>query len=197
MQENSYSELAALSDNVLAVQARNSADAQAELVSRYLRLIRYYASRYASTKEDAEDLVQEGLITLLHAVSQYSEKRGAEFAAFARTCIVNRMRTLAKRESGSAAMIADVVQVLEGLPELTDTETPESILLEKENFAHCRMQVMALLSEREWEILQCVMSGDSYAKAAEKLHVSEKSVDNAMQRVRRKMRAVKSTAYFE
>lgn len=197
MQEVSYSAFEALPDNALAVQARSSADAQAALAARYLKLIHYYANRYASTREDAEDLVQEGLITLLHAASAYCGERNTEFSAFARTCIVNRMRTLAKRESGSAAPVADIAQELEGLPELTDPDTPESILLEKEDFARCRMQVMALLSEREWEILQRIMAGDSYAKAAAQLCISEKSVDNAMQRVRRKMRAVRSTAYFE
>jgi RNA polymerase sporulation-specific sigma factor len=58
------------------------------------------------------------------------------------------------------------------------------------------MQVMALLSAREWEILQHILDGESYAEAADGLQISVKSVDNAMQRIRRKMRAVRSTEYF-
>ena len=73
--------------------------------------------------------------------------------------------------------------------ELTDPDTPESILMAKESFADFRTKIMTLLSKKEWEILQCILNGHSYAHTAELLSITVKSVDNAMQRIRRKIRA--------
>lgn len=196
MPELSQTQLNSASDEELAVLARESVAAEAVLLKRYLKLIRYHANHYAAAQADADDLVQEGMLTLLYAIPKYQEERGCSFAAFAQTCILNRMRSLVKCSS-SATPLADILELMDARPEFADQKTPESILIEKENYDHCRMQVMALLSAREWEILQCIMEGASYVQAAEKLGTSVKSVDNAMQRVRRKMRAVKSTEYFQ
>jgi RNA polymerase sporulation-specific sigma factor len=187
-------DLQSASDETLAVLARSSVDAEAVLLSRYLKIVRFHANRYAHTAADADDLAQEGLIALLHVISQYDETQGHRFSTFAQACIVNRMRSLAKR--GNAMPVENLLQVMETQGELVDPDTPESIFLEKENYARCRMQVMALLSAREWEILQHILDGESYAEAADGLQISVKSVDNAMQRIRRKMRAVRSTEYF-
>lgn len=197
MLELSEDRLNAASDEELAVLARNSVDAEALLLKRYLKLVRYHANQYAASETDADDLAQEGLITLLHVISKFRPEEGTSFSAYAQVCIVNRMRTLAKRAGNYEAPVADIAQLMEEQSVIADAETPESIFVEKENYAHCRMQVMALLSAKEWEILQCIMSGASYAQTAEMLKISQKSVDNAMQRVRRKMRAVKSTEYFQ
>lgn len=188
-------DLDALEDEQLAELARNSLEAEGVLLTRYLRLIRFHAARLAGSAE-VEDLVQEGLIALLKAIPQFDSARDIGFSAYAQSCILNRMRSFIRRESRSDAPLGDLTQVLEAQGELVDPVTPESILVEKESFDQCRMQVMALLSAREWEILQCVMNGVSYAETAAKLNTSVKSVDNAMQRIRRKMRAVRSTDYF-
>ena len=91
----------------------------------------------------------------------------------------------------------DLLQHLEQQGELVDPDTPESVLLEKERYEDCRMRVMALLSEREWEILQCSLDGMRYQEIAQHLGTTVKAVDSAMQRIRRKMRAVRSTDYFD
>ncbi|MBQ9109992.1 MAG: sigma-70 family RNA polymerase sigma factor [Oscillospiraceae bacterium] len=197
MLELSEESLNAASDEELAVLAKDSVDAEALLLKRYLKLVRYYAGHYAASETDADDLAQEGLITLLHVISKFRPEEGTKFSAYAQVCIVNRMRTLVKKVGNYEAPVADITQLMEEQAVIADPETPESILVEKENYARCRMQVMALLSAKEWEILQCIMSGASYAQTAEMLGITAKSVDNAMQRVRRKMRAVKSTEYFE
>ncbi len=183
-----------LSDEALAEQAKHSVDAQALLLERYRKLVRYHANRFAATWADAEDLAQEGMIVLLHAVSQFRPESQVPFSAYAQTCIMNKMRSLAaKRKKADVLPPVELSELLEESIQLVDPETPESILLEKEGFADCRMQVMAMLSAQEWEILQCIMAGDSYAKTAERLQITVKSVDNAMQRIRRKMRATQST----
>lgn len=189
-------QLEELADEQLAELARNSVEAEGVLLTRYLRLIRFHAGRLAGSAE-AEDLVQEGLIALLKAIPQFDHERDTAFSAYAQSCILNRMRSFIRREARTDAPVGDLTQMLEAQGELVDPDTPESILVEKESYDQYRMQVMALLSAREWDILQCVMNGASYAETAAKLNTSVKSVDNAMQRIRRKMRAVRSTDYFD
>lgn len=193
----SEGKLDAATDEELAVLARTSSEAEIILLQRYRKLVRYHARRYAASETDADDLEQEGMLVLLHIIPKYSEDRGVPFSAFAQTCITNRMYTLARKEGRNASPVEDIAQVMEQQAGIVEEHTPESILLEKENYEYFRSQVMAVLSAKEWEILQCIMSGASYAQTAEKLHISVKSVDNAMQRVRRKMRAAESTNYFQ
>ena len=181
----------ARTDEELAVLARTDVEAEGVLLSRYLRLIRFYASRYA-LNGDVDDLVQEGLIALLTAIPQFEPALGKRFASFAQVCICNRMRTFVRRELLVPAPAEDTLEQMDAQGELVDPETPESILIEKESLEHTRMQVMAILSDREWEILQCMLGGLTYAEAAQQLGLSVKAVDNAMQRIRRKMRAVRS-----
>lgn len=183
-------------DEELAALAKDSVEAEGILLSRYLRLIRCYAVRFAS-RGDTDDLVQEGLIALLQAIPQFVPTREKRFSAFAKVCILNRMRSFVQREQKADAPAEDLIERLEAMGELVDPVTPESIFLEKESFQEARMQVMALLSEREWEILLCIMNGASYQQAAETLGISPKSVDNAMQRIRRKMRAVRSADHSD
>ena len=170
--------LETLTDEELAVLARDSVEAEGVLLSRYLRLIRFHAGRFAADG-DTDDLVQEGLM-------------GKRFSAFAQVCIANRMRSFMRQEQKAETPAEDLIENLDAQGELADPVDPESIFMEKESFRETQMQVMAMLSDREWEILQCIMDGMSYAQAADKLGTGVKAIDNAMQRIRRKMRAVRS-----
>ena len=84
-------------DEALAALAGTDVEAEGVLLSRYLRLIRFYAGRYA-LNGDVDDLVQEGLIALLAAIPQYDPSQGKRFSAFAQVCICNRMRSFVRRE---------------------------------------------------------------------------------------------------
>ena len=184
--------LSQLTDEELAVLSKTSVEAETELLSRYFRLIRFHAGRYAAVSADAEDLTQEGLITLLRVMKQFNPEQETKFSSFAQVCIINRMRSLVRRQQNADVPDEDLIRNLEEKGSFIDPDSPESILIEKESYADCCMQVMALLSDKEWEVLQCVLDGLSYAHTAELLGISIKSVDNAMQRIRRKMRAVHS-----
>lgn len=183
-------------DEELAVLARDSVEAEGALLSRYLRLIRFYAGRYA-VNGDVDDLVQEGLIALLGAIPQFDPEMQKRFSSFAQVCIVNRMRSFVRRELKAAEPAQELLQQLEAQGEFVDPDTPESIFLEKESFRSARMQVMAILSDREWEVLQWTMSGATYAETAQRLGTSVKAIDNAMQRIRKKMRAVRSADHSD
>lgn len=182
--------LESLSDEELAVLSRESVEAEAVLLVRYFRLVRFHAGRYVSDYTDAEDFIQEGCIALLRAMKQFDASRNTKFSSFAQTCIINSMKSLLRREQSVAVPAEDLLQQMDEFGELTNDDTPESILIQKESYENCRTQVMAMLSDKEWNILQCVLRGSSYIQTAKQLHISVKSVDNAMQRIRRKMRAI-------
>lgn len=175
------------SDEELAVLAKHSTEAEGILLSRYLHLIQYYAFRYASGT-DADDLVQEGLIALLYAIPQYEPQKGKKFSAFAQVCIQNRMKNVLLKERKNPEPVENLEEYQSA--DFIDEATPESIFLEKEQARLFRRQVMDLLSDKEWQVLELIVEGASYAETAQKLGIPEKSVDNAMQRIRRKMRNI-------
>ncbi|HAJ97506.1 MAG TPA: RNA polymerase subunit sigma-70 [Ruminococcus sp.] len=175
------------SDEELAVLAKDSMEAEGILLSRYLRLIQYYAFHYASGA-DADDLVQEGLIALLYAIPQYSPEKGTKFSSFAQVCIQNRMKNVLLKNQKNPEPVENLEEYQSA--DFIDEVTPESILLEKEQEILFRKQVMEMLSDKEWQVLGLIVEGATYAETARKLGISEKSVDNAMQRIRRKMRSV-------
>lgn len=182
--------LEALSDEELAVLSHESVEAEAVLLMRYFRLVRFHARRYATNLTDAEDFMQEGFVALLRAMKQFDNSREIKFSSFAQTCMINSMKSLLRHEKSVAVPTEDLLQKMENFGKYIDDDTPESIFIQKESYENCRTQVMAMLSNKEWDVLQCILHGCSYEQTAKQLKISLKSVDNAMQRIRKKMRAV-------
>lgn len=186
--------LSDLTDEELARAACVSADAQSELIGRFYGLIRYHAARYAGrSAADREDYLQEGLIALVYAIPLYKELPGKTFAAYAQRCIVHRMEDHARRERRSDVPNEELIAAMDAQGKLADADTPETILADKESLADRRMRVMALLSDREWAVLEQILGGLTYQETADKLGLTVKAVDSTMQRVRRKMRAVRDS----
>ena len=182
-------DLCSKTDEELAELARTDKSAAGVLMSRYSRLILIKSKIYANTGTDSEDLHQEGFMSLLKAINAYDPDKGVKFATFAEKCIVNRMKTVSAR-MGNGSHEIDRIDEDEAADVLSVEETPESILLYKEFFDELLGSVDAVLSESESQAFRLCMQGMTYKQAAQKLGVTEKSVDNAMQRARRKMRAL-------
>jgi len=179
------------SDEELAVLAKTDKTAAAVLVSRYSKLIFIKSKIYANPVTDSEDLNQEGLMGLLKAVASFNPSRGVRFSTFAEVCIVNRMKSLLIKGNSAASPVEDI----ESLSELScvqDCETPESIYIYKEYLSELLNSIDSVLSESERKIFNLCVQGLSYRDTAKKLGIAEKSVDNAMQRARRKIRALYS-----
>ncbi len=177
------------SDDELAVLAKTDKSAAAVLVSRYSKLILIKSEIYANSNADSDDLNQEGLIGLLNAISSYDYSKGVKFSTYAEVCIGNRMKTfLVKTKKASSGL-----ENIDELPEkscLSVEETPESILLDKEFFSELLSGIYDVLSPAELRVFNLCLKGESYRSVAGKLGITEKSVDNAMQRARRKIRAL-------
>ncbi len=179
-----------LSDDVLAEFSKNGDDnAFNELAIRYLSRIRFIARKYSAQGYEQSDFVQEGLMALLYACKTFDAHGGSSFGSFV-SLIVERRFISIIRSSQSQKAVPDAMLVrIDGLEnELTDyVRTPEEQLVYKEQLDQALKRLNALLSAREYEVLMLFASGLSYGKIAEKLQISVKSVDNALQRVRRKV----------
>lgn len=173
-------------DEELAMLAKSNRSAADALVLRYLRLIFIKAEIFSSHNSDCDDFHQEGLMGLLNAVSSYDPERAVKFSTYAEVCIVNRMRSYATKINAKSCKVISIDE----LPEETASqeENPESIYINKEFFSELRNIVEEQLSELERQAFELVIQGATYGEIAVNLGISEKSVANALQRARRKIR---------
>lgn len=181
------------SDEQLVLSARSGDTEQlAQLIVRFLPDIRAKASRYTPVGLEQEDLIQEGLIGLLQAVKGYDSTRNASFATFASRCILFRILGTVrlfleqKHLPLNNYLPIDSAQVL---AELSDRDgDPLEAYLKQEEEQLRRQKIKTLLSGLEQETLTLYHNGLSYEEMAQQLGCATKAVDNALQRVRRKLR---------
>lgn len=168
----------------IAQAAAGDQEAFALLVHRMTPLIQDQIHRLSDAGLENEDMVQEALIGLLSAARTYREDGGATFTTYATTCIRNRLLTLVRRNGPRM----DHEQSLEDSPELADAnDDPSRLLMYKEELDDLLSQLRIRLTEMEYQVFQMHMSGFSYAEIAEHMGITTKAVDNAVQRIRRKI----------
>ncbi|MBQ4345525.1 MAG: sigma-70 family RNA polymerase sigma factor [Oscillospiraceae bacterium] len=173
------------------------------LMLRYVRLIYHIAGAMTANPQDAEDYAAEGLLGLLNAVYSFDPGRDASFRTFAVVCIRNRMRNAHEkmtREHRDGAPQPHVsIDTLEETGELLHDPagTPETIFLQKERMTSLYREMARVLTKLELEIFSLYVDELSYADIAERLGISVKSVDNAIQRARRKLRGVRNVPQQE
>ena len=189
-QKGSSLVLADLPDESLALLAQQkNAEASALLVSRYLRLINRYAFQYRNGL-DFDDLAQEGCIGLLDAIKGFSPERNSAFGAFASVCIRNRISKYFESQNSKKNLVLSESCSLDDISERADGLTPEQIVIGKESFQAVISDINAVLSALEKKVLFFHLGGMDYKAIAEALDISEKSVDNALQRVRKKLKSI-------
>lgn len=180
------------SDNELLAAVRDksgteSKDAVSLLISRYMKLVLKRAHFFSGDYSDVEDLTQEGLLALYKAIESYDPERSPGFAAYADTCVSNRIKTVA---AGFAKINSRVSHVENDSDAVSEDISPENIWVEKENASSINKAVLSVLSAKEAKVFGLYVSGMSYKEIAEQLDISEKSVDNAIFRIRKKLRAL-------
>ncbi len=184
MQKDAKTPSADMEDAALAALAKaGSSEAFTLLAARFSAISKKLVSRYFAVPDmGTEDLLQEGLLGLLAAVHKYEPQCG-EFFPFAVSCIKNRIVSAVRK------------QLPKDVPETAETEEgqvlgqadPATLLIEQEEAARLYEKLRSLLTDKEYAVLIAYLGGDSYAQIAKRLSITPKAVDNALQRVRRKL----------
>ena len=168
----------------IAQAAAGDQEAFALLVHRMMPLIHDQMRRLGAVGVDDEDLAQEALMGLLAAVRTYRPDGGASFTTYATACIRHRLLSVARRYGPRA----DREQSLEDSPELPDsTVDPALLLMDKEELDGLLHRLRTRLTETEYRVLLLRLGDCSYAEIAARLGITVKAVDNAVQRMRRKL----------
>lgn len=161
----------------------------AEILSRYRGLILGKVSKLSRSGLDMDDLVQECSLGLLDAAKFYDTRRGASLRTFASFCIDNRLRSVIRRnESEKNRPMNDYVELTEEVRSDDSLANPETMLLIREDAAEQHKYIENILSKSEYAVFTRYIAGLSYEEIAAELGISVKSVDNALTRMRRKLR---------
>lgn len=168
----------------VAQAAAGDQEAFASIMQRMAPLIHAQVRSCRTAATEDEDLAQEALVGLLAAVRSFSPTGGASFTTYATACIRHRLLSVVRR-SGSRALLE---QPLEEQPELPDTAgDPAQLMLEQEEADALLARLRQRLTPLEYKVLLLRLSDCSYEETAARLAVSKKAVDNAVQRLRRKL----------
>ncbi len=167
-------------------QSREGKEAVSEIISRYMRLVLKRASGFSDNSSDLEDLTQEGLLALFNAINSFDCESGARFSSFADVCVSNRIKNAAASIVRHKEKELVVVEAENNAAE--EQCSPESICLEKESDIRIKREIKDLLTPLEVKVFELYMEDRSYREIAESLKISEKSVDNAVFRIRKKVK---------
>ena len=188
-------------DEEIALEAKEgNSIAQEYIITKYEHFIKAKAKSYFLIGADKEDIYQEGMIGLYKAIRDFKCEKEGTFKSFAELCITRQIITAIKTatrqkhiplntyvslnkpiyEEDSERTLLDVIDGLR----ITD---PEALLIGKEEVADIEEQIKKVLSELEMEVLNSYLDGKSYQEIAQDLDREAKSIDNALQRVKRKL----------
>ncbi len=154
------------------------------IIDRYLPLIISTAKKYCD-KSEIEDAVQEATFALYGAVKAYKSEISS-FSAFAGVCIKRSVIAHIRKNSNKKTIPNELVLSIDEADAVT-TENPESLFIEKEDYNTLQKNIKLELSKLEYNVLQSFLDGKTYAEIGKELGVSQKSVDNALSRIRKKI----------
>lgn len=191
----------ALVDEEVLLQIQEGDEVAVEyLINKYEGLIRKKANTYFLIGSDRDDVVQEGLIGLYKAICDYDESKRSSFRSFAELCITRQIITSIKAATrlkhnplNTYVSIYKPVHLEDSERTLLDTLyndeaiVPDDYILKKEKYQLVESQLMKALTKLEWDVLYLYLQGFSYIGIANALGRHEKSIDNALQRVKRKV----------
>jgi len=165
-----------------------------ELFQKYSTVVKICARPYFLAGGDGEDLIQEGMFGLLSAVRTYDPSKDVRFRTYAEHCIRRRLYSAIRAASSSKHSPVNNHIPLE-IPALDENNTqgtyilrdPEELLIARERVGELRHRLVSRLSSLERKVLALYLKGMKYEDMAAELNTTTKSVDNAVQRIRRKL----------
>lgn len=188
-------------DEEAVIESQNGdTRAQEYLISKYENFVKSKAKSYFLIGADKEDIYQEGMIGLYKAIRDYKQDKLTSFKAFAELCITRQIITAIKTATRQKHIPLNtyvslnkpiyeeesdrtLLDVLAGL-RIAD---PEELIISQEQMQYIEEEIAKALSDLEMEVLQSYLDGKSYQEIACDLDRHAKSIDNALQRVKRKL----------
>lgn len=189
------------SDEDIVMEAKNGDVIALEfLINKYKNFVKAKARSYFLIGADREDIIQEGMIGLYKAIRDFRDDKLSSFRAFAELCITRQIITAIKTATRQKHIplnsyvslnkpIYDedsdrtLLDILSGT-KITD---PEELMINREEYNDIEYKMGEILSELEWKVLTLYLEGKSYQEIAVDLERHVKSIDNALQRVKRKL----------
>ncbi len=197
-----YSAFDSMADEevVLIAQQQDNVPAQEYLLHKYRNFVRLKARSYFLIGAEREDIIQEGMIGLYKAIRDFKKDKQASFRAFAELCVTRQIITAIKTatrqkhiplnsyvslnkpiyEEDSDRTLLDIISGMRAA-------NPEDMVISREEFDDIESKMNSILSDLEWRVLMSYLDGKSYQEIAADLDRHIKSVDNALQRVKRKL----------
>lgn len=192
-------------DIVGLANTENNVLAQEYLLHKYRNFVRGKARSYFLIGAEREDIIQEGMIGLYKAIRDYRQDKQTSFRSFAELCVTRQIITAIKTatrqkhiplnsyvslnkpiyEQDSDRTLLDVIS------SRTKVVNPEEMIIRREEFIEIKNKMNMILSDLEWEVFMNYLDGKSYQETARELHRHIKSIDNALQRVKRKVEKYK------
>jgi len=190
-----------LSDEEIVEYAKTGSRTALEfLINKYKNFVRAKARTYFLIGADREDIIQEGMIGLYKAIRDFRSEKLSSFRAFAELCVTRQIITAIKTatrqkhiplnsyvslnkpiyDEDSDRTLLDVISGTK----ITD---PEELIISREEFDDIVGKIGEILSDLEWRVLMAYLDGKSYQEIAYELRRHVKSIDNALQRVKRKL----------
>ncbi|WP_200816524.1 RNA polymerase sporulation sigma factor SigH [Salirhabdus sp. Marseille-P4669] len=187
-------------EKIVEMVREGNSEALDYLINKYKNFVRAKARTYFLIGADREDIVQEGMIGLYKAIRDYQEDKLSSFKAFAELCVTRQIITAIKTATRQKHIplnsyvsldkpIFDeesdrtLLDVIEG----SKTMDPIELIISREQYGNMEYKMKEILSDLEREVLNLYLDGRSYHEISEQLNRHVKSIDNALQRVKRKL----------
>ncbi|KZZ85481.1 MULTISPECIES: RNA polymerase sporulation sigma factor SigH [Bacillaceae] len=187
-------------EQIVELVHNGDSDALDYLITKYRNFVRAKARSYFLIGADREDIVQEGMIGLYKAIRDFKEDKLTSFKAFAELCITRQIITAIKTATrqkhiplNSYVSLDKPIYDDESDRTLMDVISgakimdPEELFINQEEFDDIEVKMAELLSDLERKVLSLYLDGRSYQEISEELNRHVKSIDNALQRVKRKL----------
>ncbi len=190
-------------NQIIGLAQQGNDEAMDLMLEKYKSMVRALSRPLFLIDGDQDDLIQEGMIGLFKAVNGYNVNMGASFGTFARQCINRQMYSAIKISNRQKNIPLNYYVSIYSRNEDVDSETgkdfmvdkfleatqqnPEDIIIDQENARMMRQHLYSRLSDFERQVLDLYLQGISYQEIAVQMNKTPKTVDNALQRIKRKL----------
>ncbi len=190
-------------EELVCLACQGDSLAEEYLINKYKKLVKIKARSYFLIGADTEDIIQEGMIGLYKAVRNYQFKKLSSFKAFAELCITRQIITAIKSATRQKHIPLnsyislnrpiyneDSDRTLLDIVDNISINDPQDLFLNGEKLNNLKMRIKKILSDLERDVLESYLDAKSYQEIAVDLGRHVKSIDNALQRIKRKLELI-------